>query len=417
LRFPKCVAFLIAAIGLAVGLSGALAEGKSFGPFSVDPGQPEVVKLEGAISPNSALDFRRALNAAPGAKLVVLDSPGGSVSMALLIADDIFQRKLSTLIPADAACYSACAYLFLAGAERVVEGKLGVHQISADTPDLETAQLAISDIIDLLNKFETPIEVLTVMFRTPSNSMHVFSSQEIAEYRIEKRAPATAASSPPETSTTPNAGAAAGGAPTAAASPVASPATPPPAGFSVIESYARRPNRVAVYAGLDFFGADLSVLESPDLAACAARCLDRVDACKAFTFNAETTAGPNCFLKGEGTIADGNAVAISGVLLRRSDPEPVPVVVGVIDPRLGLVRDMDFPGGDLGKRPLASATTAQACRLACVQNRSCAAFTFVKERKQCWLKAEPFGAQVSTGAVSGRKSTTTFSPVRIIQLD
>ena len=130
MRFPKCVVSLIAAIGLAVGVSGALAESKSFGPFSVDPGQPEVVKLEGAISPNSALDFRRALNAAPGAKLVVLDSPGGSVSMALLIADDIFQRKLSTLIPADAACYSACAYLFLAGTERALEGKLGVHQMA-----------------------------------------------------------------------------------------------------------------------------------------------------------------------------------------------------------------------------------------------------------------------------------------------
>lgn len=418
MRLARSIVFLAAAVVIVLGAFGALAAEKSFGPFKVNSARSDVILLNGEIGENSALDFRRALNAAPEAKLMVLDSPGGSVSMALLIADDIFQRNIATLIPADARCFSACAYLFFAGRERVADGRLGVHQISADLPDLETAQLAISDIIDVLNRFEAPIEVLTVMFRTPSDRMHVFSPQEIADYGIERRrdaepaaAPGAGAQASPETAPSPEAEEfdALSSAPSMAA---------PRAGLSVIERYARRPDRIAVYTGLDFFGADLSSVRSADLAGCAARCLEAGEPCKIFTFNAdEAVSGPNCFLKGEGATADGNAVALSGVLLRPADPDPAPIIVGAIDPRLGLMRDVDLPGGDLSIRPLASATSAQQCRLACVRRQDCEAFTFVRALRACWLKGEPFGLQSAAGMVSGRKSRTAFSPVRIIPLE
>ncbi|BBE71998.1 PAN domain-containing protein [Oharaeibacter diazotrophicus] len=407
-----------------------LADGKQFGPFQVDTLRADVIALDGLITGNAALDFRRALMAAPQAKLVVLNSPGGSVSMALLIADDIHVRGLATLIPPGSQCYSACAYLFLAGRERVAEGRLGVHQISADEPDLESAQIAISDIIDLLNTFDTPIEVLTVMFRTPSTSMHVFTPEEMAEYRIERRAgvAATASSGPPaatspqETPPAPSPEAF-----TAPSLPDVAPAARPPAdstataepALSVVEDHAKRPNRIAVYTGLDFYGGDLGAERVGDLAACAGRCLEIGNQCRAFTFNADdrVVKGPNCFLKSESRSADGNAVAISGVLLRRSDPDPPAIVVGVIDPKLGLLKDLDIPGGDLTGTPYGKAGTAGLCRLACVRNTRCGAFTFIKDNKQCWLKGGGTATSYAPGMVSGVKQTMSFSPIRIIRLD
>ena len=72
----------------------AFAEDQTFGPFIVDSTKPDLITLNGLLDAGSALNFRRALQAAPNAKLVTLNSPGGNVQMGLLIADDIHQRKL-----------------------------------------------------------------------------------------------------------------------------------------------------------------------------------------------------------------------------------------------------------------------------------------------------------------------------------
>lgn len=409
---------VLAALFAVVAGSKATAATKQFGPFSIDTPDPDYIHLNGPIAANSALDFRRALAAAPRAKAVVLDSPGGSVSMALLIADDIHQRKLSTLVPEGASCFSACAYLFLAGSERAVQGKLGVHQISSDEPDLVSAQLAISDIIDVLNRFETPVEVLTVMFRTPADSIHIFTPQEIADYGIERSSRSensseTALLNPPRIEDKPSNSGGGQSETDSDRDPIVAPGS-----LSAVESYARRPNRMAIYAGLDFFGGDLAAERAGDLVSCASRCLQVGDACQAFTFNAdEKVQRPNCFLKSDFNAVDGNAVAISGVLLRRTDPDPKPFTLGAIDPRLGVMKDTDLPGQDLGTTPLPSAVTLQACRLACVGNDACMAFTFVKAKKQCWLKSGAYGQRPAEGMVSGRKEMMSFAPLKIIPLD
>ncbi|MEF2555373.1 hypothetical protein VQ044_03665 [Aurantimonas sp. C2-5-R2] len=108
------------------------AEVQRFGPFSIDNSRPNVISLSGDIDAGSALNFRRALAATPDAELLVLNSPGGLVAMGLLIADDVYQRKMATMIPAGSGCYSSCALIFLAGDERQVDGELGVHQITSE---------------------------------------------------------------------------------------------------------------------------------------------------------------------------------------------------------------------------------------------------------------------------------------------
>lgn len=180
-----------------------------YAPFFVDPKFPPVIFLNGEIDERSALQFRRALEANPQVEYLALNSPGGLVQMGLFIADEVHSRKLTTLIPERFECSSSCSLIFLAGHRRAVAGKLGVHQISATTPDMEKAQLTISDIVEALNRYDTPPEVLTKMLRTPPDDMYYFSAEEVAALglnrdgtapNVEPAAPAPQAIEPTKTS-------------------------------------------------------------------------------------------------------------------------------------------------------------------------------------------------------------------------
>ncbi len=99
-RLAIALLTVMAAVGFAAHMQLAYAsEPLSLVPFRFDPAHPDVIELRGDITPASALAFRRTLLAAPDAKILVLDSPGGSVTAGLLIADDVHTRKLATVIP------------------------------------------------------------------------------------------------------------------------------------------------------------------------------------------------------------------------------------------------------------------------------------------------------------------------------
>lgn len=423
---PVRLHLLMAALSLV--LLAALpadAEVQRFGPFSIDNSRPNVISLSGDIDAGSALNFRRALAASPDAELLVLNSPGGLVAMGLLIADDVYQRRMATLIPAGSGCYSSCALIFLAGDERQVDGELGVHQITSDNRDLVSAQLSISDILDVLNRFDTPVEVLTVMFRTPPDDMHVFTDEEIARYEINRRhgdkapqgsEPLARAGSFPDEMSTPD-----GNAPTGDPDSRSTPdlGRTSASKLSAIEDYARRPTRMAVYSGLDFYGGDTGSQRVSDAPSCARACLALNGECKAFTYNANERilSGPNCFLKSTKGTVDGNMFAISGELLTSSDRDPGSFTMGVIDPKAGIFDKVDLPGGDLSLRPERSARTMQQCRLSCVKNDQCIAFTFVRSKDECWLKGSAGEPRFRDGMVSGVKKLETFAPATIVELD
>lgn len=174
------------ACALCIGPGLAQPASRTYGPFIIQDGATAIILLDGEITTRSALDFRRVLAAAPNAKTLALNSPGGDTTTALLIADDIYTRSMKTIIPAGAECHSACAYIFMAGAERSALGELGVHQISGPEDDMASAQTAIADVIDFLVRFGTPPEVMSIMFRTPPDDMHAFSADEIARLGIER---------------------------------------------------------------------------------------------------------------------------------------------------------------------------------------------------------------------------------------
>lgn len=161
----------------------------NFGTFFTLDSVPEAIVLNGAITDSTPLDFRRAINAEPKATIVVLNSPGGLVESGLILAHEIHDRGLSTYIPKTMGCYSACAYVYFAGTRREADGELGVHQINSDAKDLVSAQTTLSDVLDALNEFGIPQQIISVMLRTPPAVIHVFTRQEIAELGINQGGP------------------------------------------------------------------------------------------------------------------------------------------------------------------------------------------------------------------------------------
>jgi hypothetical protein len=199
------------------------------------------VSARGAITAGTPRDF---VNFAKGRQLagatVVLDSEGGSVHGAIALGREIRRLGLNTtvgrmvdvagktnaaprakLVP-QADCESMCAFILLAGVQRVVppEARVMVHQIwlgdRRDDPtaadysaeDLVLVQRDIGKLAQYTIEMGASIEVLDIALRIPPwEPMHTLTREEILRTRVatESAAPvvATGASPPPSIAETP----------------------------------------------------------------------------------------------------------------------------------------------------------------------------------------------------------------------
>ena len=122
-------------------------------------------------------------------KLILLNSIGGSVSAAVRFAKYVREKEMNTWIAKGQTCASACALVFLAGIQRLGEGKLVVHQYlpPAQHGDEKIArdlawisvQKIIGETITLLNSFGTPRFVFERIFT--SSGLYQFTEAEMAE--------------------------------------------------------------------------------------------------------------------------------------------------------------------------------------------------------------------------------------------
>lgn len=157
--------------------------------FELPADEPDVIALNAEIDGATPRDFDRAIAERPGARIVVLNSPGGAVDSALVVAQEIRRRGLKTYVPSKMGCYSACAYIFFAGSDRQADGELGVHQISTEVADLVLAQTTLGDVLDALDEFGVTQQVISHMLRTPPEDMYVFSRLELSELEINRGTP------------------------------------------------------------------------------------------------------------------------------------------------------------------------------------------------------------------------------------
>lgn len=103
---------------------GLLTDLQRLDELSLDPAQYRVrvsgneLQLSGTVSLGMWQDVQTALRENPGLTNVAIQSPGGRVSPAIAIADQIRTRGLDT--SASGRCFSACTLIFLAGENRRV---------------------------------------------------------------------------------------------------------------------------------------------------------------------------------------------------------------------------------------------------------------------------------------------------------
>lgn len=175
---------LAAMIGLLVALAGPAAA-QGLGGFAADSDLPDVILFHGEITEDSPRALIRALEAAPGTRAIWLDSIGGAVFSALEMADEIHARGLATVIAPEAICASACAYVFMAGHDRVALGGLGVHQFASDTPGgwgglgEGEAQSVAAAILERMSTFGAPPRFMVKMLETPNDDMYWFTADEL----------------------------------------------------------------------------------------------------------------------------------------------------------------------------------------------------------------------------------------------
>lgn len=173
------------------------------GMFALPEDAPDTIILAEDITIAATADLFRALRQRPDATKLILISGGGSVYGALSIAYQVRERGMTTIVPEDGWCYSACAYVYFAGVVRELHGELGVHQISTEgEASLQGAQMTIADILDALEVFGVDPGVLSVMFRTAPDDLHIFSRQEIEDLNLEASPQERVAEVPAATSTT-----------------------------------------------------------------------------------------------------------------------------------------------------------------------------------------------------------------------
>jgi len=189
------LAFLLVIIHTGAGQS-QVDGGQVFrsGPFYVDMSDPETIHLDTFITRRAHSHFLNAVEASGQARRVVLSSEGGAVHAALAVAREIDRLDLDTSVPGGARCFSACAFIFLAGKTREAIGALGVHQINSSNHNFESGQIAVASIIEVLSEFDVATDVLVRMFRTPHSDIHVFSESELRGLGLNRKADAVRAS-------------------------------------------------------------------------------------------------------------------------------------------------------------------------------------------------------------------------------
>ncbi len=160
------------------------SEEKKYGGLIYNTEIPNTLFLVGNIRNGDSFSLRKALRNHE-ISTIVLASPGGLVMEGLNMAGIIFDKGLNVYVPEKATCASSCAFMFFAGKERKVRGKLGVHQFytgnasaSGNINETENVvQFTVSEIIGFLNEFDTPRFVFERMFQ--QQEMYFFNKEEL----------------------------------------------------------------------------------------------------------------------------------------------------------------------------------------------------------------------------------------------
>ncbi len=197
---------LVLAIGSIFAAATSRGEALEYKPVS-SPGKETLLVVSGEFKDDEPLSaFANAIKAS-GARVIVFDSPGGSVGSALQLGRMIRAAGLDTLQVRQLQCVSACSLAFLGGVNLVAEpGSIGVHRssFSADsglsTDDaVARIQLGTAKIMSYMTEMGADPKLLELALSYDKSDMRYLSASEMAELRV-----TTAAIGPSEADTSPS---------------------------------------------------------------------------------------------------------------------------------------------------------------------------------------------------------------------
>jgi hypothetical protein len=118
---------------------------------------------------------------------VVLNSPGGSLEEAIELATYVKSRKITTIVPKDARCASACFIVFSAGHQKFANtnARIGVHGVSEaglETGAAKSATVGMARIANALG--DVPPAIVGKMVLTPPNQMAWLSPDELRSMNV-----------------------------------------------------------------------------------------------------------------------------------------------------------------------------------------------------------------------------------------
>jgi hypothetical protein len=384
------------ALVLATGLGHvAHAETTKYGSLQHHTELPEALFLVGEIRDGDSFELRRAMRD-HDIRLVVAASPGGSVYEGLQMASILHDRGINTYIPEDASCESSCAKVFLGGSKRMVLGELGVHQFYSGTPnaarqerkDVTTSvtQYTTSEIIGILNEFETPPFVYEKMFAT--TDIYYFKGAEkqrlnigaddeffldqvsrIDDFLVLQPSVLEREARPP-----------------------ALPAIPPSDPVVTAAPSPQQPSENRVFQNMDFFGMDLSSegIRNVSLSQCQSYCRSTPN-CAAYSYvHASRWCWPKSGIENISLAAD----VTSGIVDYGS------INVEVFDRPFFEATGLDVSGFDLYPDGLRNMTLDQ-CRHACQATTGCVAFSYVPKQSWCFPKYGVRQLTKQLGIISG----------------
>ena len=142
------------------------------------------LEFSGGIKSGTAKEFGRMLDAASQVRVLHLNSRGGRITEADLMATEVRKRRLVTYV--SEKCESACTHIFLAGHERWLgeTGKLGFHQ--PDFAGLDTK--IVADLMEeerrKLKSLGLPDDFVSKALATPTDKMWRPTNQELLAARL-----------------------------------------------------------------------------------------------------------------------------------------------------------------------------------------------------------------------------------------
>jgi hypothetical protein len=152
------------------------------------------LRFDGSIEPGSAERFAEEIGKRGDyIKTVVLNSPGGSVADALVIATMIREAGFNTEIASGSYCASSCPLVFAGGTERAAaeDASIGVHRVfaadaTAGTPasGMDNAQAVSAECQRFLLEMGVDPRVWIHAMETPKDELFYFTPDEMIKLNL-----------------------------------------------------------------------------------------------------------------------------------------------------------------------------------------------------------------------------------------